>query len=199
MAAVLPRHDTNLYDLRVNAGSKTTVIETTRNHRFWDLTQSRWVKAGALRYGDHLRTPSGAAVTIGRGWTPRRHTGWMWDLTVPGYHDFYIKAVTTAVLVHNCPSGPGDIQPGSYLAGKAPKVVTPGTRSRTGQYVNDLGRVEPWVAHYDEFGRLIACTDYNAGNIAQGIPAVHFHVFEYNSEFPFGREIISHAPREYVP
>ena len=65
--------------------------------------------------------------------------------------------------------------------------------------MNSGERVEPWVAHYDEYGRLIARTDYNAGNIAQGIPAIHFHIYEYNSEFPFGREIVSHAPGEYAP
>lgn len=27
-------------------------------------------------------------------------------------------------------------------------------------------RIEPWTAHYDQFGRLIARTDYNAVNIA---------------------------------
>jgi hypothetical protein len=29
-------------------------------------------------------------------------TGWMWDLTIPTDHDFYIHAATSAVLVHNC-------------------------------------------------------------------------------------------------
>lgn len=28
----------------------------------------------------------------------------MWDLTVPGPHDFYVQAAATAVLVHNCPT-----------------------------------------------------------------------------------------------
>ena len=31
-------------------------------------------------------------------------SGWMWDLTIPGDHDFYIQAATTAILVHNCDS-----------------------------------------------------------------------------------------------
>jgi len=38
----------------------------------------------------------------------------------------------------------------------------------------DLGRVEPWTAHYDEYGRLIGRTDYNAGNLAEGIPDTHY-------------------------
>jgi hypothetical protein len=37
------------------------------------------------------------------GSTPRDAAGWMWDLTIPGDHDFYIQATTdTAILVHNC-------------------------------------------------------------------------------------------------
>jgi len=29
----------------------------------------------------------------------------MWDLTIPGDHDFYIQAAATGVLVHNCTGG----------------------------------------------------------------------------------------------
>jgi hypothetical protein len=88
--------------------------------------------------------------------------------------------------------------PGGYLAGKGPAQVEPGVTQLSGQYVNDLGRVEPWTAYYDEYGRMIARTDYNAGNVTDGIPSVHYHVYEYNAEFPFGHEIQSHVPGEYV-
>jgi hypothetical protein len=61
-------------------------------------------KAGALKYGTHLRTPSGSdtAVVTG-GWVPRQRDGSMWDLTVPGNndHDFYIDTATANLLVHN--------------------------------------------------------------------------------------------------
>jgi RHS repeat-associated protein len=71
------------------------------------------------------------------------------------------------------------IIPGAYLASKAPKQVTPGTSTLTGQHVNNLGRVQPWTAHYDKFGRLVARTDYNAPNAAHGIPATHHHTYQY--------------------
>jgi RHS repeat-associated protein len=90
-----------------------------------------------------------------------------------------------------------DSLPGDYLGGKAPQQVTPGVRTLEGQYVNDLGRVEPWRAHYDEYGRLIGRTDYNAGNATQGIPEIHYHTIEYNQQYPAGHEVISHAPGEY--
>ena len=65
----------------------------------------RWVKAGALKHGDHLRTPGGVAVAVIGGRTPADATGWMWDISVPGGsdHDFYVDVIHTAVLVHNCP------------------------------------------------------------------------------------------------
>jgi hypothetical protein len=50
--------------------------------------------------------------------------------------------------------------------------VTPGTNALQGQYVNDFGQVQPWTAHYDEFGRMIGRTDFNAGNAAAGIPDI---------------------------
>jgi hypothetical protein len=87
---------------------------------------------------------------------------------------------------------------GNYLSGKAPNQVTPGIRELTGQYVNNLGQIQPWKAHYDEYGRLIGRTDYNAGNLAAGIPNVHYHTYEYGP----GRNRapgLDHVPGEYIP
>ena len=78
----------------------------------------------------------------------------------------------------------GPSQPGDYLAGKGPKQVTPGTRTLEGVYVNDKGRVEPWKAYYDEYGRQIGRTDYNAGNKAQGIPDTHYHKYAPDTKIP---------------
>lgn len=50
-------------------------------------------------------TPTGGTATVLGGHTPQDRSGWMWDLTIPGDHDFYID--TTAALVHNCPTNLG--------------------------------------------------------------------------------------------
>ena len=71
ISAVLVNHDADLYDLQVRAGNRIAVIHTTSNHPFWDKTARRWVKAGALRYGMHLRTPTGSYATVVRGWPPK--------------------------------------------------------------------------------------------------------------------------------
>jgi hypothetical protein len=103
VTAVLVHHDSDLYDLKVRAGTRTAVIGTTRTHLFWDQDSHRWVKAAALKYGTHLRTPAqDANATVTGGYTPRDATGWMWDLTIQGDHDFYIQAATTTILAHNC-------------------------------------------------------------------------------------------------
>jgi RHS repeat-associated protein len=112
VTAVLVRQDTDLYDLKLRARTKTGVIDTTRSHLFWvpgSRGHGSWVKAGALKYGTHLRTSGGNYVTVLGGWTPETSSGWMWDLTVTPSHDFYIDTVATDVLVHNtsCPNPNG--------------------------------------------------------------------------------------------
>jgi hypothetical protein len=107
VTAVLSHRDTDLYDLKIRAGTKTAVIDTTSNHLFWvpgaGGHAGQWAKAGSLRRGTRLRTPTGGTATVLGGRTPKVASGWMWDLTVPGGndHDFYIDTIAAPVLVHN--------------------------------------------------------------------------------------------------
>lgn len=89
--------------------------------------------------------------------------------------------------------------PDEIFSSKAPKQVTPGTKKLEGQYINDQGRVEPWTAHYDDYGRQIGRTDYNAGNKAAGIPDTHHHTKEYNGLFPNGHSTGDHTEGIYKP
>ncbi|MBS2966452.1 AHH domain-containing protein, partial [Actinocrinis puniceicyclus] len=103
VAAVMVHHDTNLYDLKIDGKrGLTTTIHTTSNHAFWDETTHAWVEAAKLRNGDRLHTPDGDVATVVSGQPAPVTKGWMWDLTVPADHDFYVVAGRTAVLVHNC-------------------------------------------------------------------------------------------------
>jgi RHS repeat-associated protein len=105
IAAVLVHYDRDLYDLKMRSGTRTSVIATTSNHLFWvpgNRGHGRWVKAAALRYGTHLRTPGGSNATVAGGYAPRYARGWMWDLTIAPSHDFYINTAADDVLVHNC-------------------------------------------------------------------------------------------------
>ena len=88
--------------------------------------------------------------------------------------------------------------PDKIFSTKAPKQVTPGTKELNGQYINDKGRVEPWEAHYDEYGRQIGRTDYNAGNNTQGIPDTHYHTYQYGPGMN-GMETGSHIPGVFNP
>ncbi|MFT5429574.1 MAG: RHS repeat-associated protein [Myxococcota bacterium] len=93
---------------------------------------------------------------------------------------------------------PEEQEAGEYLTGKAPKQVEPGTKTLKGQFKNDQGRIERWEAHYDEHGRQIGRTDYNAGNKAQNIPDTHHHTYEY-SPGRNGHETGKHLPGKYMP
>jgi hypothetical protein len=78
------------------------------------------------------------------------------------------------------------------FSSKAATQVTPGITELSGQYIDDLGRVQPWKASYDQFGRLIERTDWNAANKAHSIDAIHHHTYEY---LPKGQmNITDHIP-----
>jgi len=49
---------------------------TTNHHLLWDATTRRWVKAAALKYGTHLRTPDGDTASVVGGYRPSGATGW---------------------------------------------------------------------------------------------------------------------------
>ncbi|MDB4943475.1 MAG: repeat protein [Labilithrix sp.] len=175
-----------------DAHGATTSLVTTPEHPF-RAANGRWVPAGRLEIGANVVTAEGALATLSAALSLAQR-GEVYNFEVEGTHTYFVGAAK--VWVHNSCRETGG-RPGEYLGAKAPKQVSPGTRVLEGQHVNNLGRVEPWAAHYDDYGRLVARTDYNAGNVAQGIPDVHHHVYEYNDAYPLGREAVSHAPGEF--
>ena len=135
ITAVIVHRDTDLYDLKIKEHNRTAVLDTTSSHLFWIPSArghgGQWVKAGALRYGEHLRTPGGSIVTVIGGWTPKITTDWMWDLTVPGNndHDFYVipATISAPVLVHNVddPCVPIYENPGTHDPTGGPNPYNP--------------------------------------------------------------------------
>lgn len=90
-----------------------------------------------------------------------------------------------------------DYIPGEYLAGDAPYQVPPGVRTLEGVHTTNSGTAQPWVAYYDEYGRLIARTDYNAPNPSAGIPSTHYHLYNWTDGTPYRNP--NHYPGEYQP
>jgi hypothetical protein len=95
---------TNLIQVTVDTdgkrGDKTGVVIATEHHLFWDQGHHAWVRADELTKLSHLRTPTGADLTVitavSYPGNPTVH-----DLTVEDIHTFYVEAGTTPVLVHN--------------------------------------------------------------------------------------------------
>lgn len=58
-----------------------------------------------------------------------------------------------------------------------------------------IGRYHAYC--YDEFGRRLGRTDYNASNLVDGTPDIHYHRWEYTPQFPLGHQVESHIPGEF--
>jgi hypothetical protein len=177
------------------------VLTATQGHPF--RTLEGWRDAALLKKGDKLileeKGPVKTKARIVSVDATSRETKVLevFNLKVSNAHTFYVG--NDGVLVHNTSCSWPDMAPGKGkgLGAKAPDQVTPTGRpqSRRGQYVNDQGRVEPWEAHYDKYGRQVERTDYNAGNKAAGKPDIHHHTREY------GPKIYNHGPErtDHVP
>jgi hypothetical protein len=93
-------HDTDLLDVTIKSGGKTSVIHATQHHPFWDATRGAWIDGQSLKPNDRLRTDSGAnATVIATVRVPGAAD--MWDLTVQTTHDFFVVTTAADVLVHN--------------------------------------------------------------------------------------------------
>ncbi|MBO2462402.1 polymorphic toxin-type HINT domain-containing protein [Actinomadura violacea] len=78
----------------------TGTVQATSTHPFWVNEPGHWRDARELRPGDQVRRPDGHYVTVTatHPWTAERK---VYNLTVRGYHTFYVLAGGIAVLVHN--------------------------------------------------------------------------------------------------
>ncbi|WP_425684103.1 DddA-like double-stranded DNA deaminase toxin [Micromonospora sp. DT31] len=125
--------DRELTYLYVDADGIFARIDTTQNHLFWSESRSKWVEAGNLKAGEHLRTDAGEVVSIAK--VENFHgDAEMRDLTVASTHTYYVVADQSPLLVHNqdCEKE----APASYdrvSQELADKKVT------TGQVVDDAG------------------------------------------------------------
>ncbi|WP_173153295.1 Hint domain-containing protein [Phytohabitans suffuscus] len=83
-----------------SAGDKTATLSATDGHRFWVPQLKSWVPARALEPGLWLSGAAGVLVEI---LAVYRHTEAIrvHNLTVAGYHSYYVLAGDTPVLVHN--------------------------------------------------------------------------------------------------
>ena len=76
----------------------------------------------------------------------------------------------------------------AYFTKDSPDMVIPGTKELEGIHLHHYGltgvdEIQPWKAYYDDYGRLMARTDYNAGNKVAGIPNIHYHLYEWGKVF----------------
>ena len=145
-----------------------------------DFANGDWI-AGILSFGLGIYAAYSSANNASAAWARRQNA---------------FQNISNGI--DNASTNTNSDEAGLYLSSKAPEQVTPGTRYLEGQYINDIGQVQPWKAYYDEYGRLIARTDYNAGNQAAGISDTHYHLYAWgpgHTPWEYG----SHIEGEYKP
>src|SRR5579884_574791 len=211
-------HDHDLVDLTLTIimpaqqGKRATktseVIHTNQKHPFFTKERG-FLPVGQIKLGMHVLRANGTYGVV-TGWKSVPGVRVMYNLEVAQDHTFTVGMGQW--VVHNCggsdlgsvnnpeidSQSPGDYWRQSSL-NNAPRQTTPGTKVLNGVHVNNLGEEEPWTAYYDDYGRMAARTDYTRGNQAAGIPPIHYHIFEWNDQYPLGRELPGHFPGEYVP
>ena len=112
VTAVHHNKDTDLADVIVaDQRGKESVLHTTQNHPFWDVTTQSWTPAGALKRGELLLEPTGDRLQVALV-KPLIMPRVMLNLTVADIHTYYVMAGNTPVLVHNtaCIPTPAEAQ-----------------------------------------------------------------------------------------
>ncbi|WP_433793449.1 polymorphic toxin-type HINT domain-containing protein [Actinoplanes sp. CA-252034] len=84
-----------------DAGTGTAVISATAHHSFWAPQLRAWVSATALTTGMTVQNAEGDLIEVERV-ERRTITGAAFNLTVDGFHSYYVGAGAQSVLVHNC-------------------------------------------------------------------------------------------------
>jgi hypothetical protein len=73
--AVMVKQDTDRYNLTIEVEHRPAIIDTTRNHLFYDLTRRQWMKASQLGHGDRLRGAHGESSVVVGGYARGAMTG----------------------------------------------------------------------------------------------------------------------------
>ncbi|MEU4221708.1 polymorphic toxin-type HINT domain-containing protein, partial [Actinoplanes sp. NPDC026623] len=102
---LIPGHGREeLVDLTVADADGVGRISSTAGHLFWRTDTRKWVEAGDLRPGNHLRTSSGAQVELLDADARLVETS-VYNFEVAKIHTYFVMAGSTPLLVHNVIEG----------------------------------------------------------------------------------------------
>jgi hypothetical protein len=131
----------------------------------------------------------GVSVKCVQGTRAHAEARFVYDIQVDGDCSFFLEA---GVISHNAPDDECPTpaaKGGRGLGAKAPDQVTPGVRQLEGQYVDDVGQVQPWRAQYDEYGRQVERTDFTDLPDPSTHTNPHHHTREYGPGYgPKGKD-----------
>jgi len=101
----------DLVDVTIDSngdGEGDATVTATDGHPFWVADLRAWIRADDLTVGAWLRTSTGTWIQI----TAVNHfeaVSAAHNLTVNGYHTYYIVVGDAHALTHNCPKAPDEV------------------------------------------------------------------------------------------
>ncbi|MGC4892109.1 polymorphic toxin-type HINT domain-containing protein, partial [Micromonospora sp. DT227] len=88
------------FDVDGTDGDAVVSITATSNHPFWVPDAKAWVEAVSLSPGQWVRTASGTWLQV-ESVAKRLVRSEVYNLSIAGYHTFYVAAGAASFLVHN--------------------------------------------------------------------------------------------------
>ncbi|AZM64727.1 sugar-binding protein [Streptomyces sp. WAC 01420] len=193
---IVTEDDKHFSDLTVKTASGTSqALVATTTHPFWVTSEQAWIKAGDLKPGMTLHTPSGHTieVTANQHFDKRQRTH---DLTITDIHAYYVLAGGTPVLVHNCGEGDGYLYRGvpnghyKYDDALEGRAVPLGGHSDPGRHAggNTNSEFTSWTHDYEDVA-LDAAEELGPGGVVMRIP---------HASVPAGRDVRIHGTEHEV-
>ncbi|MCM2417703.1 polymorphic toxin-type HINT domain-containing protein [Streptomyces sp. RKAG293] len=163
-ATIATPDDINFTTLTVAGTAGTSALTSTDNHPYWSPSEAAWIHASDVLPGMTLISQEGEILQVVAAKHFRKLQA-AYNLTVRGFHTYYVLAGATSVLVHNC---------GGYFPGHAKSCACEGIGDIT------LGKVpQAPVVSRGATGISRAERISDAGSIARG----HANA-KHGSEFP---------------
>ncbi|MEV4283649.1 polymorphic toxin-type HINT domain-containing protein [Actinoplanes xinjiangensis] len=102
VTATISGHGTKeIVDVEVAGDRGTATISATVGHPFWVPARKSWMPAGQLTVDTELLDADGDRVRV-TDVAERTEVTSAYNLTVDGFHTYYVLAEQTPLLVHNC-------------------------------------------------------------------------------------------------
>jgi hypothetical protein len=158
-------HEDVLVDLETSDGS---VVSTTQDHPFWNVTDRQWQPAIALDPGDRLLTGTGMTLTVDGLDLTTADSGVAYNLTVADLHTYYVGVGAHTALVHNTCFSRLGIKASRHFWQRLAGDKIQDTHALKAYLTGDLyfdPQMKSYIRHHAESGITVVATAPSGGTL----------------------------------